>query len=166
MHMRGRFLPSTRLVFMIAVGPIAAAGCVSHDLNSAYERLGVTLEDGALRVRYQACDDETLGSLTLYLLDGDNIAPEEGDALIWTADPEWLRDPDGRGVIASRDGQPLQLEADEDYFLVVETSRGAADTDFATDAFVGPHQDDILSGAGFRSESAFLQRAFDSCSDP
>lgn len=149
---------------MIGVG-VTAVGCVSHDLNSAYERLGVVLEDGALRIRYEACDDEALESLSLYLLDADNVAPEDGDTLIWAASPEWLRNPDGHGVIASHDGQPLLLEADKDYFVDVETSRGGADTDgFTTGAFAGRHERDILSGAGFRSDSDFVEHASASCS--
>lgn len=109
-------------------GSAPALSCIGHDFSPAYDRLGVQIVDDAILVRYLACDGEVVKSVRLYELDGDNVAPDEGDLVLWEAvgvESVVL----ASGLVPTRSGgEAIELLQEEDYLIEVETDRNTVDT--------------------------------------
>jgi hypothetical protein len=115
---------------LLAIGGslVPALSCIGHDFSPAYDRLGVQLVDRSILVRYLACDGEDVKFVRLYELDGDNVAPEEGDDLLWEAvgvESTVL----ASGLVPTRsDGEPIELFQEENYLIEVVSNRSTVDT--------------------------------------
>ena len=116
-----RRLLSVALVSLLAVTP----GC-AHRLSKVFSRLGVGYSStGDLSLYYLSCEAEEVTSLTLYLLDGDNVAPDDGDEIVWQAP---LPISERVYSVPHELTEPLATEEAELLF-VVETSLGGGDSD-------------------------------------
>ena len=77
---------------------------------------------------YLSCPGEQVRYVRLYLLDGDNVAPDDGDTLIWeVSDPSVSELADGI-VPTDESGDRLALSAGEAYLVDISTSRNMADS--------------------------------------
>jgi hypothetical protein len=109
-------------------GSVPALSCFAPEEASGYDRLGVKLVDGAILVRYLACDGEDVKFVRLYELDDDNVAPEEGDDLLWEAvDPESTVLASGL-VPTPADGEPIELFQETEYWVEVVTNQNTVDS--------------------------------------
>jgi hypothetical protein len=90
-----------------------------------YQRLGVEPNGESIDIWYLACPGERVDELTLWDLDDDKIAGEEGDVVLWTASAEQLATLDRSAAVPMTLGGPITLEEDGRYFVDVQTSQGA-----------------------------------------
>ena len=101
----------------------------AHRLASAYDRLGISADGAEVKVSFVSCPGELVNYVRLYVLDGDNVAPDDGDTLIWEVNDPSASDLQTGIVPTDQTGDRLPLSASEEYYVEISTSRNVADSD-------------------------------------
>jgi hypothetical protein len=144
---------------LLVVGLFLLASC--DNLASSYRRLGISLRGQSVVVRYLACEGESIDSMRMLRLDGDNIAGDSGDVELWRQKVSVVEANDG--VVPSDSGGPLVLASGENYFVELETTRNGADSD--SFALSDLRSDMVRVHGKLKSEDAYVRDARASCAD-
>lgn len=141
------------------LGFIALASCDSQ--APGYARLGVRPEGSSVLIRYLPCPGEVVKAARLYQLDGDTVAPDEGDTLLWQRTGSDLASIGESGVLPLVGDEPFAFEPKSEYFIEVESTKNLVDTG----AFTIDDLDIDKVRVNFRnlSEAEFVADADASC---
>jgi len=110
----------------VIVAILGLSACSNY--ASGYQRLGLERTETSLVIRYLPCADEEIESARMFKLDSNDVAPDEGDVLIWEISPVDLALLSGPGVVPRAQGVDIPLESGARYFVEVETSRNLVDS--------------------------------------
>jgi len=143
----------------VCLAGISVSAC--GRLSPVHQRFGVEPRGAAIGIVYAPCPGEQVRGLTLWQLDGDNIAGNDGDTVIWTGSTEELLTAESTVVEPATESGPIELEDDLRYFVVAETTQGGGSTDafVARDLIVGH----VYVNSGTLTEQEFRDNASNSC---
>jgi len=152
-----------RLPFF-AIAALFLVGCVGHDLNPVHDRIGVYLDESTVVVSYLPCAGEIINDVVLWELDGNDIAGDEGDSIIWEASSAELVAILNAPIQIQNGSGSILMTNEAEYWIFVHTNTGIGSPSTLRLTELGElGQDEVFSGGRARSVEDFEERATDSC---